>query len=321
MKKILVTLPVRPDQEAQLHKIAPHADFTFAINGKASIEQVHMANIILGSVPPKFLKGAESLEWLQLNSAGTGGYTNGILKDGVILTNASGSYGLAISEHLLAMAMALQKKLHMYLLNQQNALWQDEGPITSMFGATVLVVGLGDIGGEFAKRCKCLGSHTIGIRRVAREKPDYVDAVYTMEQLDDLLPKADIVALSLPQTKETTHLFSADRFKRMKKGAILLNVGRGSAIDQEALIEALASGQLGGAGLDVTDPEPLPDNHPLWDAENLILTPHVSGGYHLAETQKRLFQLSAGNLKKYLAGEKMDSVVDFETGYRKISES
>ena len=317
MKRILVTLPVEERHKRLLENQAPHEEIICCSLNQVTRELAQSAHVVIGNVAPGLLEGSTNLEWLQLHSAGTAPYADGMLRDGVILTNATGAYGLAIAEHLLGMTLCLQKKLHLYGRNQSQACWKDEGPVTSLMGATVLVVGLGDIGGEFAKRCKATGSRVIGFRRVARDCPEGVDEVHTLDRLDEWLPMADLVSLSLPATTETTRLFSAERLARMKQGAILLNVGRGTVLDQDALCDALESGRLGGAGLDVTDPEPLPAGHRLWQAPNLILTPHVSGGYHLAETFERIVRLSVGNLGRFLAGEPLASVVDFTTGYRR----
>ena len=175
----------------------------------------------------------------------------------------------------------------------------DEGTVKSIYGSTALILGLGNIGGEFAKRFKALGGHTIGVRRTDAQKPDFVDELYLMDKLEELLPRADVVALSLPETKETMKLIDAHKLARMKKGAILVNVGRGSAIDTDALRDALNSGHLSGAALDVTDPEPVPPDHPLWDTKNVLITPHISGGYNLPETYEKVFQLCADNLGRY----------------------
>ena len=319
MKKILITLSLDERQKNLLETQAPRSEFIYREPDCANKEDVMAADIIIGNVSPVLLAGANHLEWLQLQSAGTDGFVEALSGTGTILTNASGSYGLAISEHMMGMTLCLMKNLHHYVINQQQQLWKDEGPVTSLFDATVLIVGLGDIGGEFAKRCKAMGSKTLGIRRVERDKPAEIDEIYRLDQLDEILPKADVVALSLPGTKETYHLFNADRLSKMKKGALLLNVGRGTAIDQEALADALENRHVGGAGLDVTDPEPLPMEHRLWKAPNLLLTPHVSGGYHLRETKERIIRLSAMNLKHFLEGQPMDSVVDFTTGYRRVA--
>ena len=181
------------------------------------------------------------------------------------------------------------------------------------------MVGLGDIGGEYAKRMKALGSYTIGLRRTEGEKLDYLDEVFTTEHLDELLPRADFVALSLPNSPATYHIMDERRLRLMKKTAFLLNVGRGSAIDPEALNRVLHDGWLGGCGVDVTEPEPLPEDSPLWDAPRMYITPHISGQYHLQETFERIVRIAGGNLEKFLAGEKdsMKNLVDFKTGYRR----
>ncbi len=278
------------------------------------------ADIILGNPDPKELHRCRRLKLLQTFSAGSDGYVS-FMPKGAQLTNATGSYGLAISEHMLAMLLTLMKKLHLYGKNQQECLWRDEGAVTRIDGARALVVGLGDIGGEFAKRLHALGAHTAGIRRVGKEKPEYLDELYDPTSLDLLLPEADIVALCLPNTPQTIGLMNRERIGLMKKGAYLLNVGRGGAVDMEALRDALNRELLGGAGLDVTEPEPLPADHPLWKAKNLILTPHVSGGAHLPETVNRILSIAAYNVCAVLSGEPLRNEVDFSTGYRKLTQN
>lgn len=315
---VLVTVPMAAHHRAMLEAAAPGGTFTYSSPKEATDEQIRSANVLLGKVPPEKLKDAPNLRWMQLDSAGTDGYAGNALPEGVLLTNSTGAYGLAISEHLLAMAMLLMKKFHRYLRNQDRAVWHDEGDVTSMWGAKVLIVGLGDIGTEFATRCHALGARVTGIRRVPRPAPEGVEAVFGLDSLDELLPEADLVALCLPATGATQRLFDAARFARMKTGAILLNVGRGSVLDQDALSDALESGRLGGAGLDVTDPEPLPAEHRLWRAPNLLLTPHVSGFWHLPETRERIVRLMAENLARFATGEPLQSLVSRETGYRMV---
>ena len=316
--EVLVTLPLSAAHKVLFESAAPQAHFQYMPLQAVTREVALTAHVVVGNVPPALLAGSENLAWLQLHSAGTNGYTDGVLPEGTLLTNATGAYGLAISEHMLGMVLMLTKKLHLYLHNQQKTQWRDEGPVGGLYGANVLVVGLGDIGLNFAGRCHAMGSRVTGIRRVPRDVPAGVDEVYGLEEIDRLLSQADVVALSLPATPSTFRLFDAARIARMKPGAILINVGRGTAICQDALCEALESGHLGGAGLDVTDPEPLPPEHRLWHAPNVLITPHVSGGYHFPETLERIVRLSADNLAAFMQNRPMTSVVDFQTGYRKI---
>lgn len=317
MRKVLITIPVEERHKEYFENIGKDCAFEYVQSSEVSREQVRDASIIIGNVPAEMLPAAEKLEWLQLNSAGADLYCKpGILKSGTLLTNATGAYGLAISEFMVGAALMLLKKLNLYYDNQKKHLWKDEGGVTSIWGSTTLVIGLGDIGGEFAKRMKALGSHTIGIRRKPGDKPDYLDELYTNDKMDELIPRADFISLSLPNTPETYRIINEDRLRSMKKGAYLINVGRGTAIDTDALCRVLNDGHLGGCALDVTDPEPLPSDHPLWDAGNVIITPHISGHYHLQETLERIIRISGSNLEKFLNGTRMDNLVNFETGYR-----
>ena len=317
-KTILVLLPTDEAQKQELKAAAPGARFIYSTYESVTEEQVKAAQIILGNPPYPMLQGAGSLEFLQLNSAGVGKYAEkGMLPPNAKLCCATGSYGLAISEYMLGVLLMLLKKLHRYRDNQRQHLWKDEGPVTSIAGATVLVVGLGDIGGAFARKIKALGAEVIGIKRTLSEKPSYLDGLYPLSELDALLPRADVVALSLPKTPQTRGLFQKERFSRMKPGSILLNVGRGACVDTDALCDAVESGHLRGAALDVVDPEPLPPEHRLWNIPDIILTPHVSGGYHLKATLDKIVALAAKNLKAFLNGEPLTSEVDFAAGYRK----
>lgn len=316
---ILVAVPMNDEQKKTLSSIAPDAQVTYTTMEAVTQEQVAEAEIILGCIPIPLLKGAKRLKWLQLNYAGSDNYAApGVLPEGVILTNATGAYGLAISECMLAGVLTLIKRLDQYQVNKEKHIWKNLGEVSSIYGSTTLVVGFGDIGSSFAQRMHALGSTVIGIRRNVTEKPDYLSALYQMDQLDRLLPMADFVALSLPNSPQTQKVISAKQFELMKNSALLVNVGRGSAVDTDALVAALNNGQIGGAVIDVVHQEPLPPEHPLWDCPNLVLTPHVTGNYNLPETLNRVVNICLRNLAAYLNGQPMESVVDFKTGYRKL---
>jgi len=277
---------------------------------------VRQAQIIFGNPPVQFLEGCSELKWLQLNSAGVGPYANPQVLDGsVILTNASGAYGVGISEYMLGVLLAIFRKLHLYRDQQAAAIWSNVGAVRSIAGSTALIVGLGDIGGEFAKRLKMLGAYTIGIRRTEGAKPDFINELYTLDQFCELLHRADIVSLSLPSTPLTHRLINADTLKMMKSTAVLLNVGRGDCIDSDALCDALEAGHLLGVALDVTDPEPLPPDHRLWKIKNAIITPHVSGGYSLPLTHDKIIDIFIRNLQAYRENKPMHSLVDRQAGY------
>lgn len=317
-KKVLVLLPVEERHKQRLESAAPCAAFTYTSYSEVTKSMVQEANVIIGNAPASYIQASENLDLLQLNSAGTDEYIiEGTLHPQTVLTNATGAYGQAVAEHTFAMALALKKKLHLYRDDQFEGKWIDYGQITSLRGATVLVMGLGDIGLHFARLCKAMGSYIIGVKRRPSECPEGVDELYTMEEMHSLIPRADVIASFLPQTQDTIGIFDKDFFASMKNIAIFLNAGRGSSVDQDALLDALKKEQIYGAGLDVTTPEPLPANHPLWKQRNCMITPHISGQFHLQETFERIVEISARNLKHFANGEEYENVVDFSTGYRK----
>lgn len=332
-KRALVTIPTGERNRNLLQQAAPGWEFRFrgtdtlvcapqeALPGQpVTQEDVDWAQVILGNVPAAMLHGSPALEWLQTNSAGVEAYIQpGVLAGDTLLTNASGAYGLAIAEHMLGMLLELFKKLELYRDAQKSGAWQSQGAVKAVYGSTVLVLGMGDIGGEFAARCKALGAKVIGVRRSPRPCPEYADEVHLLEDLDSLLPHADVVAITLPGTDATRGLMSRERLAKMKEGAVLLNVGRGFIVDTEALCDALERGHLSGAGVDVTDPEPLPPTHRLWNIPTAVVTPHISGFYHLRETHERIVGIFLENLRHFQAGEPLRNLVDFATGYRKLS--
>lgn len=315
-KNILVLMPVNEKHKKLLEEKAPSANFVYAEGQPIDEAQVQNANIIIGNPPVSMIKDSKKLQWLQLQSAGVGEYAEkGALPEGALLTNASGAYGLAISEYMLAVLLEIYKKLHLYRDIQEDGNWCYQGQVKSIYNSTALVVGLGDIGGEFAKRLKALGAYTIGIRRKDVNKPEYLDELHLMDKFEELLPRADIVALSLPGTKLTSKIINEITLKLMKPDAVLINVGRGTTIDTDALCDALENGHLLGAALDVTDPEPLPKEHRLWKIKNAIITPHVSGGFSLQETHDRIIRISANNLEAFLDDRNLENIVDISAGY------
>ncbi len=317
--KILVVMSMDGEQRARLAAAADGADLTFASGPEVTDALLGEADAVIGNLPPKRLAAARNLRWIQLGSAGADGYTaEGILPAGAVLTNASGAYGLAISEHMIAALLFLMKKLDRYAADQESHVWQDHGNVASIWNSGTLVVGLGDIGGEFARRMHALGSRVTGIRRHPAPRPDFFEALYLPDRLFDCLKEADVVASCLPGTKETARLYGRDAFAAMKEGAYFLNVGRGSSVDSLALADALNSGHLAGASVDVTDPEPLPPDHPLWNARNCLITPHISGGDHLRETKERIVGIAADNLARFVTGRALRNVVDPVSGYRRF---
>ncbi|HWQ51137.1 MAG TPA: D-2-hydroxyacid dehydrogenase [Terriglobales bacterium] len=314
--KVLVTMLMDGPHRAELEAAAPGADFVYLPAQEVTRELLAGFDAVIGGPPAALYEGLTNIKWVQLGSAGVNGYDK-VLPETTLLTSMTGAFGLAISEHMVAVLSMLYKKLHLYRDNQNRGVWLDEGKVKKLEGSTVLVVGLGDIGGDFARRMKALGAYVVGVRRANPEKPPYVDELHLFDELDKLLPRADAVTLSLPSTPATRHLFDAAKFAKMKPGAFLVNVGRGDAVVTDDLCDALESGHLGGAALDVTEPEPLPEGHRLWGIRSAIVTPHVSGFYHLDETYERSVNIAAENLARFVSGQPLLSLVDRATGYRK----
>lgn len=316
VKTVIGLLPFEEEYREKLKKAAPDMTFVWAEDGLVPDSAWENAVVILGNPTPPQIAASPNLRWVQLGSAGADAYCRpGVLPEGVQLTNATGSYGHAISEYMVGVTLMLLKKLHLYRDYQLQCQWQDASTIRSVSTAKVLVVGMGDIGGQYAQRMHALGASVAGITRTRHPKPEYAEKVGTLDQLDSLLPDYDVVALALPNSAETAGLMDARRLGLMKEGAILLNVGRGSAVDTDALCAALESGHLGGAGLDVTDPEPLPAEHRLWKIPSAFITPHISGGYHMRETYEHIMAICLENLQAFAAGEPLGHQVDRNTGY------
>ena len=318
MKKVLCILPVEQRHKEKLEKAGAGCEFVYESIKTVTEEQIAQANYILGNVPAAKIKASEKLEFLQLNSAGADEYIKpGILAEKTVLANSTGAYSKAVAEHALALTLMLQKKLHLYRDAQLKNCWTDEGTVVSIADSTVVIVGLGDIGCHYAKLVKSLGAYTIGVKRRASDKPDEVDELYTTEQLDEALKRADVVLSVLPGTKQTHHLYTREKFELMKNSAVFINCGRGSAIESSMLAEVLNDGLIAAAAVDVTEIEPLPAESELWSVRNLVITPHVSGFYHLPETFERVVDIAAKNLSACVNGKEPMNIVDFTTGYKK----
>lgn len=227
----------------------------------------------------------------------------GVLGDGVQLTSAVGAYGPAVSEHMFACLLALLKRLPEYRDKQMARSWAPGGRVKTLQNAAVLFLGTGDLGSHLAGLVKAMGARTAGLNRHPERPVEHMDECHNISELDSWLPKADVVCMNLPETPDTIHIMDSRRLGLMKEDAILLNSGRGTAVDCVALAETLKAGKLWGAALDVTEPEPLTPDHPLWDCENLLLTPHVGGGDRMDGTVERIAAIALENLKHFLAGE------------------
>lgn len=279
---------------------------------KASIpeELLSRATAVIGNIAVEDCKKCSRLEWLQTWSAGVDEYRRaGIQAQGVMLSNASGAYGQSVSEHMFAMMWSLMRNIPQYARRQPQGEWLDEGLALSPEGGTALIIGTGDIGSHFAALCQAAGMTTIGVRRDPAKNAAGIDDMYGFDDLDTVLPKADVVAMCVPSSPQTHHMMDVHRIDLMKDSAIILNAGRGDAIDLDALRETLNAGRLHGAGLDVTDPEPLPADHPLWNTPRCLITPHVAGGNHMAKTADRIIKIALSNVRAYASGQPLMNLI------------
>ncbi|MHB1329756.1 MAG: D-2-hydroxyacid dehydrogenase [Gemmatimonadales bacterium] len=268
---------------------------------------------------PAFVAAATNLAWVHTSSAGVDHLLAqlGSQSDRIVVTNSRAVHGPAIADHVFAMLLSLTRSLPTYLEAQRTGQWirDEEGglPRVALQGRTLLVVGLGGIGTEIARRGAGFGMRVIGTRRSDDPAPDFVERVGKPNELLAMLPEADVVALAVPLTPETEHMFNAAAFAAMKPGSYLINIARGKVVETAALMDALTSGRLAGAGLDVTDPEPLPSDHALWKLPNVIITPHMASRGEL--TVERGAALYRENLRRFAAGEPLLNVVDKAAGY------
>jgi len=320
MKKIvLVNLSPLPEAlKEKIHTAAAGKYEVIDILDKPTDEQLAACEIIFGNAKPDLIAKMPALKWVHAQTAGVDIYLNSAprLSDDILLTNSTGAYGVPIAEHMLTYTLMLLRHAYEYITRQQEKTWGFIGKIGhTLYGRRVTVVGMGDIGGRYAMLCHAMGAKVCGVVRTPRaQMPPYIDRLYTTEQLDEALQDADIVALALPGTSETAGILSRERLRGMKKGALIVNVGRGTAIDQDALVQLLKNGHLGGAALDVTTPEPLPQDNPLWELPNVLITPHVGHGGR-ANTDEIIVSKFLRYLDDYIAGRKLERLVDRDAGY------
>jgi phosphoglycerate dehydrogenase-like enzyme len=253
---------------------------------------------------------------MQVAGAGVNGLlTPEVVASPVRITNASGIHAQPITEHFFGMLLTLTRRLDRAWDEQRSAHWESgpfHGRIRLLAGRTLGVLGVGAIGAHAAQVGAAFGMRVVGLRRSPAPVP-HVERVYGPAELELFLREADVVFDTLPLTPATTRLLDARAFAAMKPGAIVANVGRGGTIDTAALVEALRAGHLGGALLDVTDPEPLPADHPLWRMENVLITPHYAGAH--PGYDERAAKIFLENLRRYLAGEALLNEVDKAEGY------
>lgn len=284
------------------------------VSSNSELDRLNDTDTFIGWPTDKMIQAMSHLRWLQLPSAGANDFVNHpLLADDVVITNASGVFGVSGAEHILALILAFARGLPVHMSQTAKHIWQPNEHSVLIEGSTVGIIGLGDIGTEAAVRLKAFGARVIGVRRHVHNKPDFIDRLYGIDQINQALGESDFVVNVLPLTAETDGLFDSDRFARMKQDAFFINVGRGQTVDERALIHALTTGKLGGAGLDVTSEEPLPKTSELWDLPNVVITSHSLG---IAPGKpERLAALIRRNLGNYRDKKPLVNRVNRKLGY------
>ena len=275
------------------------------------------ADIIYGFAP-EIVKVNKNLKWLCVPWAGVDslmkpGY---FANEGCLLTNGAGSYGVSIAEHMIAVSLVLLRRLNEFFDETRSGFWGSMRDQKSLKDCRITVLGTGDIGTTFAKRARAFEpASLIGVCRSGKAQDGIYDRVFPVSRLDEILPETDLLAMSLPATPETNNILNRKRIEMLPQGAFVINVGRGNAIDEEALAEHLKNGHLGGAGLDVFHTEPLPKDNPLWKIKNLVITPHMAGNLTVQYTKDRNVEMFIEDLKNFTAGKPLRYLVDRKLGY------
>ena len=316
MPKFVFMPPQRPATRAWAAALAAHCpefDIVSVDSPADAAREIQAADAAFGDIPDDLLRTAAQLRWLQAPAIAppAGYYSPTLVQHPVTVTNLRGIFNEHIAAHIMAFVLAFARGLHRYIPLQLRHEWApapvDTGTV-HLPSATALLVGVGGIGAETARVCQPFGLRVIGIDARRTDAPDGVAEMHSPAALDDLLPRADFVILTIPHTPETEGLMNAERFARMQRSAFFINIGRGQTTRLADLDAALRAGQLAGAALDVFEEEPLPSDHPLWSAPNVLLTPHTAGyGPHLDERREAII---VENGRRFVRGEPLLNVVE-----------
>ena len=280
-------------------------------------ESDYDADIIYGFAP-SIVKTSRTLKWLCVPWAGVDSLMTPdyFANPDCLLTNSAGAYGVSIAEHMIATSLVMMRRLNEFMEETRNGQWLKPRPQKSLKDCRITVLGTGDIGTTFAKRAAAFEPAAIvGVCRSGKSSESVYDKVLPVSQLDEILPQTDLLAMSLPSTPQTKGILSRERMSLLPEGSYIVNVGRGSAIDEDALADNLESGHIAGAALDVFQTEPLPSDNRLWHTKNLLITPHVAGNMTLAHTRNKNVQMFIEDLHNFSEGKPLRYLVDRKLGY------
>lgn len=301
------TLDRWPDK---LKKAIPDIEVTICHSDGEAMEAIEDADAAFGNIAPELFERANSLKWISCPQAGpkAGYYHQALIDSDVVVTNMREVFNDHISAHIMSFVLAFARGLHLYIPHQLQRQWRPGYEPIHLPVSTAIIVGIGGIGGETARLCSEFGITVIGVDPRRVEAPPGVDELHKPEALDDLLPRGDFVIVTVPETPETQGMFQTDRFRLMKRSSFFINIGRGATVVLDDLVAALQNEEIAGAGLDVFQIEPLPNDHPLWTAPRVLITPHVAGAGPFIE--ERRTELFIDNCLRFNEGRPLRNVVD-----------
>lgn len=307
--KLLIYPAVGQDELRAIRSVSSEVDIQNIESEARALEIIDDIDAMYGRITPELLARAKKLRWIQTPMAGLEHYMFPELAESdLTLSNMQGIYSDNIADHVMGYILMFARGFHIFLRRQLERDWSKEAPVIHLADKTLGVIGLGGIGTAVAKRGAAAEMRVIATNAVEIEKPDFVESLWGIDRLNNLLAESDFVVSCVPHTPETFKLINTDQLKQMKRTGYLINISRGVVVDLAALTDALQAGEIAGAGLDVFETEPLPAADPLWGMENVIITPHTAGaGPHTAE---RRIEVVKGNLRRFVAGEPLRNVVN-----------
>ena len=317
-KRLKVIIPAtNPEQISELQAAAPEVELVQCRNEDEAVERVVDADACYGFITQRLIRTGKSLRWVQQPSAGVEHLMQipELVQSEIVLTNMQRVYAPEIADQAIGYLLAFTRSLAHFVRTQPSQEWRARQPgvvLDELMGKTLLIIGLGGIGSEIARRAATFGMRVLATDPKVLDRPLYVEELHKPAAFHSLLPRADVVASAVPLTNASKKMIGAEQFAMMKPGIILINVSRGGVVDTHALVDALDRKRVAAAGLDVTDPEPLPAGHPLW-SRNVIITPHSAGQSPGGE--RRRHELFRENLRRFASGEMLLNVVDKKAGY------